>query len=224
MAVETNTNQQQTNQTQQQATNAPDNQSANQQAQQQVNQHNDPGTDQGEVTVELLMAQLAQANAANAKLKADNDKLCASEGNLRKQLRQKQTAEELEAEAKAEQEAQQKNYVAGLEKRLSIIEATNRYLDLGMEKELAEATAVAEIEGNRELVNANIKKYQADWRQKTEASLRAQLLKDMPVPSSGNQSQVDFSKQFQQAISAGDAQAAALAILQQAEANGGFKA
>lgn len=173
----------------------------------------------GEVTVESLMAQLAQANAANAKMKADYDKLCTSEGNLRKQLRAKQTAEEQEAEAKAEQQAQRDEYVKGLEKFKAVTEASERYLNMGMDAELAKATATAEVEGTMDAVTANISKFMADRDKKKDEEIRAFYMAQMPTPQSGNVGQVDYSVQITKAISDGDMQSAALAILQQAGAN-----
>lgn len=173
----------------------------------------------GEVTVESLMAQLAQANAANAKMKADYDKLCTSEGNLRKQLRAKQTAEEQEAEAKAEQQAQRDEYVKGLEKFKAVTEASERYLNMGMDAELAKATATAEVEGTMDAVTANISKFMADRDKKKDEEIRAFYMAQMPTPQSGNVGQVDYSAQITKAISDGDMQSAALAILQQAGAN-----
>ncbi len=73
------------NQTQQQSQTAPQNQptqASGTQQQPQTDKHEENNSG-GEVTVESLMAQLAQEKAANAKLKSDNDKLCTSEGNLR---------------------------------------------------------------------------------------------------------------------------------------------
>lgn len=106
------------NQTQQQSQTEPQKQPTTQvpgtQQQSQTTKPED-NNNGNELTVESLMAQLAQEKANNAKLKSDNDKLCTSEGNLRKQLRAKQTAEEQEAEAKAEQAAQRDAYVKELE-------------------------------------------------------------------------------------------------------------
>lgn len=184
---------------------------------------NDPasGDGGGEVSVEALMAQLAQAKADNAQLKATNDKLCTSEGNLRKQLRAKQTAEEQQAAAEAEQKAQHEEYVKGLEKFKAVTESSKRYLSMGMDQELAEATATAEVEGDMGKVTNNLTAFMAARDKKKDEEIRAQYASQMPTPQSGNQAQVDYSKQFQQAISDGDQQAAALAILQQAEANKG---
>lgn len=173
----------------------------------------------GEVTVESLMAQLAQEKANNAKLKADNDKLCTSEGNLRKQLRAKQTAEEQEAEAKAEQAAQHEAYVKELEKFKAVTEASARYLGMGMDAEMAKLTATAEIEGSMETVTANLSKFMDERDKKKEADIRAYYMAKMPTPQSGNMGQVDYSQQINSAISGGDMQSAALAILQQAAAN-----
>lgn len=186
---------------------------------QQPTQEPHKDSSDGEVTVESLMAQLAQANAANAKMKADYDKLCTSEGNLRKQLRAKQTAEEQEAEAKAEQQAQRDEYVKGLEKFKAVTEASERYLNMGMDAELAKATATAEVEGTMDAVTANISKFMADRDKKKDEEIRAFYMAQMPVPQSGNVGQVDYSAQITKAISDGDMQSAAHAILQQAWAN-----
>lgn len=206
----------QNQQTQQNQNHAPATPAAG--TQQQTQEPHKDSSD-GEVTVESLMAQLAQANAANAKMKADYDKLCTSEGNLRKQLRAKQTAEEQEAEAKAEQQAQRDEYVKGLEKFKAVTEASERYLNMGMDAELAKATATAEVEGTMDAVTANISKFMADRDKKKDEEIRAFYMAQMPVPQSGNVGQVDYSAQITKAISDGDMQSAAHAILQQAWAN-----
>ena len=72
-------------------------------AQPEQTPENGGGNSQGEeYTVEGLLAQLTQERADKARMKTEYDKLCTSEGNLRKQLRAKQTAEEQAAEAEAE--------------------------------------------------------------------------------------------------------------------------
>lgn len=209
------------NQTQQQSQATPQNQptqasSTQQQSQVENHEENNSG---GEMTVESLMAQLAQVNAENAKLKTDKDKICASEANLRKQLRAKQTAEEQEAEAKAEQQAQRDAYVKELEKFKAVAESSERYLGMGMPAEMAKATATAEYEGNMDVVTGNITKFMAERDKQKESEIRAQYLAQMPTPQSGNVGKVDYSAQIKQAMDAGDTQAAVLAILNQNAAN-----
>ena len=189
------------NQTQQQSQTAPQNQptqASGTQQQPQTDKHEENNSG-GEVTVESLMAQLAQEKAANAKLKSDNDKLCTSEGNLRKQLR----AEEQEAEAKAEQQAQRDAYVKELEKFKAVAESSERYLGMGMPAEMARATATAEYEGSMDVVTGNITKFMAERDKQKESEIRAQYLAQMPTPQSGNVGQVDYSAQIKQAMDAG---------------------
>ena len=205
------------NQTQQQTQTEPQKQPTTQvsgtQQQTQTTKPED-NSNGNELTVESLMAQLAQEKANNAKLKSDNDKLCTSEGNLRKQLRAKQTAEEQEAEAKAEQAAQRDAYVKELEKFKSVTESSERYLGMGMPTEMAKATATAEY-----VVTGNISKFMAERDKQKESEIRAQYLAQMPTPQSGNVGQVDYSAQIKQAMDAADTQAAVLAILSQNAAN-----
>lgn len=182
----------------------------------------DTGGEHGgdEVTIESLMAEMATMRAENAKLKSTNDKLCQSEGQLRKQLRAKMTAEEEAAELEAQKKAEHDEYVSGLEKELAIIKSTARFIEMGFDAETAAATATADYDGDKETVNANIKKMMAAQRKQMEAELRDKLLKEIPAPQSGNLTDVDYSKQINDALNAGDAQAAALAILNQAQAAG----
>lgn len=173
-----------------------------------------------EVTLESLMAEIATLKADNVKLKTTNDKLCQSEGELRKQLRAKMTAEEQANELEAQKKAEHEEYVSNLEKELATIKATARYIDMGFDPEKASETAVAELDGDKETVNANIKAMMAAQRKKMEQELRDQLMKDIPAPQSGNQGNIDYSKQITDALNAGDAQAAALAILNQSQSTG----
>lgn len=209
------------NQTQQQSQTEPQKQPTTQAPGTQQSQTTKPedNNNGNELTVESLMAQLAQEKANNAKLKSDNDKLCTSEGNLRKQLRAKQTAEEQEAEAKAEQAAQRDAYVKDLEKFKAVTESSERYLGMGMPSEMAKATAAAEYEGNMDVVTGNISKFMAERDKQKESEIRAQYLAQMPTPQSGNVGQVDYSAQIKQAMDTGDMQSAVLAILNQSAAN-----
>lgn len=179
-----------------------------------------PQGGESEVTLESLMAEIATLKADNAKLKTTNDKLCQSEGELRKQLRAKMTAEEQANELEAQKKAEHDEYVSGLEKELAIIKATARFIDMGFEPDRAAETAVAEFDGDKETVNANIKAMMAAQRKQMEQELRDKLLKDMPTPQSGNQSNIDYDKQITDALDAGDTQAAALAILNQFQSAG----
>lgn len=184
---------------------------------------NDPEPQGGEpeYTVEGLLAQLTQERAEKTRMKTEFDKLMTSEGNLRKQLRAKQTAEEQEAEAKAEERRQQEEHTKAVEKELAVMKASNRYLELGFSKDEAAKMANDEVNGDMDAWTAGVNNFLANVKKDAYAQARADLMKEMPIPQSGNNSEVDYSAKIDEAISKGDAQAAILATLEQAQANKG---
>lgn len=122
-------------------------------------------------TVEELMAQLAQERAERTKDKLAFDKTAKELGEVKKQLRARQSQQEIEDEAKAAEAEAQRAYVAELEKRTRTYEATDRYLALGMNAELAKKAADAEVNGdmdalasiNKQHTDALIKAKEAEW-------------------------------------------------------------
>jgi len=149
-------------------------------------------------TVDELLAQLAQERAEKEKNKVALDKALREASEKTKALRAKQTAEEQEDEAKREQEELHKQYVAGLERRISLEESTSRYLDMGMDKKMAKETAEAEVDktdGYADIVSANIKKLMDSKIKAAEAD----WIKSRPDVQAGNgdESEVDpFLKGF----------------------------
>lgn len=147
----------------------------------QQNQELDNTPEEKEPTVEELMAQLAQERANNAKLKNSFDKTSSELANTKKQLREKQSAEEQEEEAKKEAEEEHKKYVKGLEDTIKMTNATNRYLAIGMSAEMAKDTAKAELENDMEKVTENMSKFK-------DASIKAaesEWLKSRPPVNAG---------------------------------------
>lgn len=173
------------NQTQQQPQTAPQNQptqatGTQQQPQKETHEENNSGA---EITIESLMAQLAQEKAANAKLKSDNDKLCTSEGNLRKQLRAKQTAEEQEAEAQKEAQRQADEERDSMRKELNHIKAVNAYKAISDEKAVESLIdAVSDADHNA------IAQIIANECKKAVAEAEAKWLKDRPRVNHGQYS------------------------------------
>ena len=171
-----------------------------------------------EYTVEGLLAELTKAKADQARLKNDYDKLCTSEGNLRKQLRAKQTAEEVAAEAEAEAKQAQEEHTKAVEKELAVMKASNRYLKLGFAEEDAAKMAMDEVNGDMDAWTAGVNSFLANAKKEAYAQAKDDLLKDMPMPVSGNSVEIDFNKKFDDAMSEGDTQSAILALLEQNKA------
>lgn len=109
------------------------------------------------------------------------DKKASEAADLSKQLKAKMTEEEL---AKAQADADMAAIKAELEQLRAekiIGENTAKFLELGYDSKLAQATAVAMASGEMDTVFRNHAKFLAD----REKALRAEILKDTPTPPAG---------------------------------------
>lgn len=114
--------------------------------------------------------------------KQQYDKVSSELAALKKQLRSKMTEDEQrEADRLATEEAM-KSELAELrrEKQLSTHKAS--YLSLGFDEELADLAATAMTDGDSDAVFAAMKKHMTNY----EKTLRAQILKESPVPPAGD--------------------------------------
>lgn len=176
-----------------------------QQADQQVEQQNSPdakgvlganvenpdaeNADSGANT-DALMAEIARMRVSEQKMKKELDKALKEKGEVTKALRAKQTAAELEDEAKREEEERHQAYVMELEEFKRKTEAKERYLMQGMSVEMATKAADAEVSGDMEALT-DIQ------RQHTEATLkaaRAEWQKSIPQPNFGTGEYSSMSK------------------------------
>lgn len=108
-----------------------------------VNESNEP-----EVTVESLMAELAELKATNERNKKALDKTLKEKGDLTKQYRDLLSDSQ---KAKLDKEAadeEHKQYVTSLEEFKHKTEAKDRYIMQGMTPEMASEAAEAEVTGD----------------------------------------------------------------------------
>lgn len=139
---------------------------------------------------EALMAEIARMKVSEQKMKKELDKALKEKGEVTKALRAKQTAAELEDEAKREEEERHQAYVMELEEFKRKTEAKERYLMQGMTVEMATKAADAEVSGDMEALT-DIQ------RQHTEATLkaaRAEWQKSIPQPNFGTGEYSSMSK------------------------------
>ena len=123
-------------------------------------------------SLESLKQQLAEERAAKAKDKAALDKALKQVGDLTKQLRSKQTQQEIEDEAKRAAEEETKEHIAALEAYKRENEAKERYLLQGMDADMAKKAAAAEVAGDmdaladiqRQHTESLIKAKEAEWK------------------------------------------------------------
>ena len=140
---------------------------------------------------ESLMAEIARMKVNEQKMKKELDKALRETGEAKKALRAKQTAEELEDEAKREEKERHEAYVAELEEFKQKTLAKERYLMQGMTVEMAGRAAEAEVSGDMDALT-DIQK------QHTEATLknaRAEWQKSIPQPQYGMGDQSSMTKE-----------------------------
>ena len=126
--------------------------------------------------------------------KATFDKKAKEAADLSKQLKAKMSEDEL---AKAQAEESMAAIMTELEQLRAekiIGENAAKFLELGYSSELAKATAEAMAKGEMETVFKNHAKFIAD----REKALRAEILKNTPVPPAGDSTKTvtreDYSK------------------------------
>ncbi len=122
------------------------------------------------------------------------DKKASEASSLSKQLKAKMTEDEL---AKAQADEQMAAITAELEQlraEKTVGQHAAKFLELGYDTKLAQATAKAMFDGEYDVVFSNHAKFLQD----REKALRAEILKNTPTPPAGDGTKVvtkeDFSK------------------------------
>lgn len=121
-------------------------------------------------TVEDLIAQLATVNAEKEQLKNSLSKSNSEAANYKKALKAKQSAEEQEADAKAEAERLKDARIAELEKQVNHSNAVSAYRAISDEKtveKLIEAVSNADHKGIAQIIanecKAAVANAQVEW-------------------------------------------------------------
>ena len=167
-----------------------------------------------EPTYADLMKEIAELKVDNRKLKKANDSLSSENGGLRKQVNAKLTEEELRAQQKSEKEEETARRIAELEAKVALNDATKSYMSMGMPEELATKVAQADVDGDKDLVNASIKSFMEAQAKAIEEKVKAEIYAKMPIPVSGNgDGQIDYDKIYQEKLAEGDLQGAVHAQL-----------
>lgn len=177
---------------------------------------NKGGSDQP--TIAELMSQMAELKIDYNKLKKANDKLSSENASLHKQVTAKLTEEELRAQQKSDEFEELKAKLAEVTKENALNKATKRYLSMKMPEALAEKVAAAELEGDMETVTQSINSFMEGQKKEVEEKVKADFLANMPDPISGNgDGQIDYEKQYNEKLAAGDVTGAILASLSGAQ-------
>lgn len=151
-----------------------------------------------------------------SKLKKLLENANSQAASYKKQLREKQDADEAAEAERKEYLAQLEARNAELEKNEKVSNLTVQLLGQGYDGELAKATATALIDGDMQTYVANSNKFLEIQKK----AMEAELLKGTPRPGSGvpQDNVVDYSKKIEEARSEGNNVAVAYYTRLQAEA------
>lgn len=151
------------------------------------------GSTEETTDVAELVRRIAELEVTNRKYKNVIDKSRSENNELQKQLRARMTVDEQAEIDRKEAEEQQKEYIASLEKFKSVAEAKARYALQGMDQDMAEQAAQAEINGDMDALAMIQKKY-------TELALKkaeAEWIKSRPQVNAGGGSVSVTKEQFE---------------------------
>ena len=129
---------------------------------------------------------LAEENASLkvqlAKMKKAMDKATSDTAKYKKQLREKQSAEEIALQEKAEKEAEREEAYQKLLKENTVTKYEKNFLALGYSEELATKAANAQYDGDTE----ELFKIQQDFQTNLLKQKEAEWAKSRPNPQAGN--------------------------------------
>lgn len=128
-----------------------------------------------------------------SRLKRQVDKASSEAADYKKKWKASMTEQEQVSLEKAEAQAARDAEFEALKKELSLRDGTERYMDLGMDKDLAKKAATAEVEGDRDTLNTILKQHQEMQKKRIEE----EFYKKMPEINAGAGSKEVTKEQFE---------------------------
>lgn len=147
-----------------------------------VNDNTDVNTNGSDSSkMDELLNRIAELETSNKKLKAQNDKMSSAEAERKRKEREQMNADQRAELERMEHEEQQREYISQLEAFQKRTQAKDRYLMQGMDAELADKAAMAELDGDMDSLSA-IQKQHSDSILK---SAKAEWLRSRPDVNAG---------------------------------------
>ncbi len=143
------------------------------------------------------------------------DKYASEAADYKKKWKAASSEQEQKAIEDAEQQAQIQEELKTLRRASKVSEYEKQHLALKYDEKDAKEIAEALYDGDMDTVFRLQKKHE----EMLQKAIKADLMKQMPVPPSGNQTNIDYSKQIAEAQTTGNMALMAALIRQQAEAN-----
>lgn len=143
------------------------------------------------------------------------EKANSEASDYKKKWKAASSEQERKAIEEAEQKVQMEEELKALRRSSRVSEFEKQYITQGYNAKDAAEIAEALYDNDMETVFKIQGKHNEDMRK----SIKAEIMKDMPVPPSGNQQKVDYSKEIAEAQNSNNMPLMASLIRKQAEAN-----
>lgn len=169
--------------------------------------------------ISVALQGIGDGNTAEMnRLKTALSKANSEAADYKKQLRSKQSDDEVTAAAQKEEREKLLQENADLKRLIALSERTAKLLAMGYDEKLAESTATAMVDGDMDTVLANQSKY----LEVQKKNISADMMRKTPRPAAGAETGgIDYNKKIQEAQSQGDFTTAAYYTrLMSQEANG----
>lgn len=143
------------------------------------------------------------------------EKANSEAADFKKKWKAAASEQEQKAIEETERQAQTEQELKDLRRSVKVSDYEKQHLALKYDEKDAREIAEALYDGDMDTVFRIQKKHEENLQK----SIKADLMKQMPVPPAGNQQNIDYSKQIAEAQANGDMVLMAALIRQQAEAN-----
>lgn len=143
------------------------------------------------------------------------DKATSEAADYKKKWKAASSEQEQKALEEAEKQAAIEQELKELRRSSKVSEYEKQHLALKYDEKSAHEIAEALCDGDMDTVF----RLQKQHEEALQKSIKADLMKQMPAPPSGNQTTIDFSKQIAEAQASGDMALMAELIMQQSAAN-----
>lgn len=143
------------------------------------------------------------------------EKANSEAADYKKKWKAASSEQERKAIEEAEQKVQMEEELKTLRRSSRVSEYEKQYIAQGYSAK--DATEIAEALYDNDM--DTVFKIQGKHNEGMRKSIKAEIMKDMPTPPSGNQQKVDYSKQIEEAKANGDMVLMASLIRRQSEVN-----
>lgn len=155
----------------------------------------EPSTDDkasgGDTTAKSTQEMLAELMAENKRLKKSLDKAASEAAGYKKQYMSTKSEQEQAAIQKAEADAAVREELETLRRESQINKFAKNFMSLGYSEQAATQAATAQYDGDMDTLFQIQRSQQAEYQK----AVRAQLMKDMPSPSVGNDEGISVTRE-----------------------------